>query len=260
MIPKIIHCCWFGGKDKPELTKKCIESWRNNCPDYQIIEWNESNFDMNCCEYVRAAYLEQKWAFITDYVRLYVLYYYGGVYMDTDVEVLRPIDSFLNNVAFSGFQEETAIPTGIMACEKGYKCFKDLLDEYHVRSFYLPNGQINSIANTQYITRYYLDKGLVLNNMYQKVDDFSLYPIDYFCAKSWATGIVNVTENTYTIHHFAGSWIDDESQKKRKARYYCEQHLGIFAKVAYFLYKVGYRIVHPCKIIKKILLLFSKTQ
>ena len=111
MIPKIIHYCWFGGKPLPELAQKCIASWKKYCPDYEIKEWNESNFNLNSCDYVREAYEAKKWAFITDYVRLYAMVTEGGIYMDTDVEVIKPLDPFLKHKAFSGFEDEVSIPT-----------------------------------------------------------------------------------------------------------------------------------------------------
>ena len=107
MIPKIIHYCWFGGKPKPELAEKCIESWKKFCPDYEIVEWNEGNFNINSNLYVKQAYEAKKYAFVTDYVRLYALYTQGGIYMDTDVMVLKPLDEYLNHEAFSGFESKT---------------------------------------------------------------------------------------------------------------------------------------------------------
>ena len=118
MIPKIIHYCWFGGKELPELAKKCIASWKKYCPDYEIIRWDESNFDLESCQYVKQAYQSKKYAFVTDYVRLYAMYTQGGVYMDTDVELTKNLDKFLDHQGFSGFESEAQIPTGIMAAEK----------------------------------------------------------------------------------------------------------------------------------------------
>ena len=118
MIPKIIHYCWFGDKELPKLAKKCLASWKKYCPDYQIKCWNESNFDVNSNQYVKEAYENKKYAFVTDYVRLYALYNFGGVYMDTDVEVIKNIDDFLNCKGFSSFESTNLVPTGILASEK----------------------------------------------------------------------------------------------------------------------------------------------
>lgn len=239
MIPKIIHYCWFGGKPKPDEVVKYIESWKVYCPDYEIREWNESNFDINVCSYVRDAYKEKKWAFITDYVRLYAMVNYGGIYMDTDVEVIKNLDAFLGEQAFSGFQTEDSIPTGIMACEKGFPLFQELLSDYESRSFYNPDGSLNVKSNVRYITETCDKYGLVLNNKKQSINGFALYPFDYFCAKSWQTGKVTITDNTYTIHHFAGSWLTDQQRKDKELEYYCHKHFGPLADIIFKIVKYG---------------------
>lgn len=216
MIPKIIHYCWFGGNPLPELAEKCIVSWQKYCPEYQVKRWDESNFDINCCDYVREAYNAKKWAFVSDYARLYVLVKYGGVYMDTDVEVIKNIDAFLNNHAFSGFEKEDAIPTGIMACEKDFPLFGQLLSDYDNRHFSLPNGEYDMSTNVEAITSHLLKKGLILNNTLQVIDGFALYPKDFFCPKNYETGKIEITENTCTIHHFSASWHSD-TQKRATA-------------------------------------------
>lgn len=213
MIPKKIHYCWFGGNPLPELAVKCIESWRRHCPDYEIIEWNEKNFDLNCNKYVKQAFECKKWAFITDYVRLYAMVTHGGIYMDTDVEVLKNLDIFLSNKAFSGFERENAIPTGIMACEKDFPLFKEFLYEYKERAFIKENGDMDLTTNVTAITNTCLKYGLNLNNQLQKINDFTLYPKDFFCPKNYETGKIECTKNTYTIHHFSGSWHTEKEKK-----------------------------------------------
>lgn len=144
MIPKIIHYCWFGGNPLPPLVQKCIKSWKKYCPDYEIVRWDESNFDISGSPlYVKQAYDKKKWAFVSDYVRLWALVNYGGVYMDTDVEVIQPIDRFLRESAFSGFEATDRIPTGIMACEKDHPTFKEWLNEYGKKLFVLDDGSVN---------------------------------------------------------------------------------------------------------------------
>ena len=207
MIPRVIHYCWFGGKPLPALAKKCLASWEKFCPDYEIKRWDESNFDVNCCDYVREAYDAKKWAFVSDYVRLKVLVEHGGIYMDTDVEVIRPLDSFLNEQAFSGFESETTIPTGIMACEKGFSTFADMLNGYHNRHFLQPSGEYDLTTNVIEITKYFLQRGFISNDKKQTVQGFTLYPHDYFCPKDGRTQKITITPNTYTIHHFSGSWL-----------------------------------------------------
>lgn len=213
MIPKIIHYCWFGGNTMPELAQKCIESWKIHCPDYEIREWNESNFDLNCNQYVKKAYEAKKWAFVTDYVRLWAIVSEGGIYMDTDVEVISSLDEYLDERAFSGFETEESISTGIMACEKGFPLFKELLDEYRNRSFIKPDGTYDLTTNVAAITNYCLRYGLTLNNTKQTIQGFTIYQQDIFSPKSYRTGIITCTDNTHTIHHFSGSWLLEKELK-----------------------------------------------
>lgn len=207
MIPKIIHYCWFGRNPLPPLAIKCIESWKKYCPDYEIKEWNEDNFDLDLFPYTREAYDNRKFAFVTDVVRLYALYHEGGIYMDTDVEVLKPIDRFLTHHAFSGFEDEHNVPTGIMASEKSGKWAKDNLEYYTDRHFLLADKSFDLTTNVTTITNYMLPLGLKQNNTYQDFPNLiTFYPKDYFCPKSYEDGKIYLTENSYTIHHFAGSW------------------------------------------------------
>lgn len=205
-IPKVIHFVWFGGNPLSPLAEKCLASWKKYCPDYEIVRWDESNFDVTQNDYCREAYESKKWAFVSDYARLKVLVDHGGIYMDADVEVLKPLDRFLTEEAFSGFESDDIVPTGIMASVAGQPLFKRLLDEYDDRHFILPNGAYDTTVNTKYITDACLDAGLVLNGKKQTVGGFTLYPKDYFCPKSWHTGLIELTDNSYTIHHFSGSW------------------------------------------------------
>lgn len=208
MIPKIIHYCWFGGKPKPELAQKCIESWKKYLPEYELREWNEETFPIKeSVRYVREAYKMRKYAFVTDYVRLWALYNYGGIYMDTDVEVLKPLDRFLHHNAFSGFEDNQFVPTGIMGAEKGSVWVKELLDPYAERRFILKGGYIDTQTNTYIITKYMEGKGMPLDDRFHDVEGYvAMYPHDWFCPKSWQTGEITLTYNTHTIHHFAGSW------------------------------------------------------
>lgn len=218
MIPKKIHYCWFGGNPLPQDAKDYIESWKKHCSDYEIIRWDESSFDVNSVPYVKEAYENRKWAFVTDYVRLYALYTQGGVYMDTDVELLKPIDCFLEHEAFSGFESETAVPTGIMASEPNQKAIGDLLKDYDGRHFVNDKGELDLSTNVEAITRYFTDNGMLMNNQKQTVNGFTMYPYDYFCPKNSRTLKIEVTENSYTIHHFAGTWVESDTNFRKKIK------------------------------------------
>lgn len=215
-IPKIIHYCWFGGNPLPELAQKCIASWKKYCPDYEIIRWDETNFDINYCAYVREAYDAKKWAFVSDVARLYALVHHGGIYMDTDVEVIRPIDDFCQYEAFSGFERSDAIPTGLMAAKANHPLFEELLWEYDGKHFINDDGTYNLTTNVKYITDTCLKYGLKLNNSLQTVNGFTLFPSDYFCPVNSKSGKIELTNNTYTIHHLAGSWVDPYTKFRGK--------------------------------------------
>ena len=224
MIPKVIHYCWFGRNPLPPSARKCIESWKKYLPDYEIKEWNEDNFDLDKYPYVREAYDNRKFAFVTDVVRLYALYNEGGIYMDTDVEVLKSLDPFLHHVAFSGFENDTNIPTGIMASEKGGKWAKDNLDYYNNRHFLLPDGNLDLTTNVTTITNYMLKHGLQQNNTFQDFSNLiTFYPKDYFCPKSYKDGKIYITKNSVCIHHFSGSWV---AHNKKMKKFFFNKILG----------------------------------
>jgi len=218
MIPKKIHYCWFGRNPLPELAVKCIDSWKKYCPDYEIIQWNEDNFDINCNNYVKEAYNAKKWAFVSDYIRLYAVYNFGGVYMDTDVEVIKNIDVFLKHPAFTGFESKEGIITGIIAGEKNNKWFGLLLDYYNDANFINNDGSYNLTTNVTIasnITK--ANYNVKFNNKFQNLNnDVFLYPTEYFCPKDYMTLKINITQNTYTIHHFNGSWVPEEARKERE--------------------------------------------
>lgn len=217
MIPKIIHYCWFGRGEKPELAMRCIESWREICPDYQIVEWNEDTFDIYSNLYVKEAYEAKKYAFVTDYVRLYAMYHQGGIYMDTDVRVLKQLDEFLEYQAFSGFESSEYVPTGIMASQQGDLTIKALLSYYTNRHFVKEDGSYDIRTNTSIITEYFLEKGLVQNNQFQVIDGFALYPNNYFCPELEKLEDEEYMKDTYTIHYFSGSWKSKAAIKRENS-------------------------------------------
>lgn len=217
MIPKVIHYCWFGGNPKPELALQCIESWKKFCPDYKIVEWNEEKFDIHSNPYVQEAYEVRKFAFVTDYVRLYAMFTEGGIYMDTDVMVLKNLDSYLKHSAFSGFESKTKIPTGIMAAEKGHPLISKLLDYYNDRHFLKDDKTCDMTTNVEIITSMLLPKGFVPNGEYQEVDNMAFYPQNVFCPEHKKLTNRKYMLDTATIHYFAGSWKSAKTKKRENS-------------------------------------------
>lgn len=221
MIPKIIHYCWFGGKEIPDKEKKCIESWKKYCPDYEIKEWNESNYDINKNLYIRQAYEKEKWAFVTDYVRLDVIYQYGGIYFDTDVEIVRNLDDLLYNKAFVGMEnvtgKEYSIATGLgFGAGKGNLIIKDWRDEYKNLSFIQEDGTVDLLTTPARTSEYMRKRGFRQENAIQTIDGMVIYPTEYFSPKQYDRKKICVTENTYSIHHYAESWKNDEERQREE--------------------------------------------
>jgi hypothetical protein len=207
-IPRIIHSCWFGRGDKPGKIVKCMRSWPKHLDGYMFIEWNEDNFDIRSNPYVQQAYEARKYAFVSDYVRLYALYHHGGIYMDTDVEVLQPLDRFLQHEAFSGFEDERHVPTGLMASVKGHPWIAELLAYYDDKPFVQPDGTLDLTTNTAIITRSCGKYGFVPSGEYQELENgVVFYPRTYFCPYDYINGANYITADSYAIHHFAKSWL-----------------------------------------------------
>ncbi len=218
MIPKIVHYCWFGRGPKPEMAQRCIASWKKFLPEYEFKEWNEDNFDLDLYPYVREAYDARKFAFVTDVVRLYALYSEGGIYMDTDVEVLKSLDSLLDYEAVSGFETDKYVPTGLMASEKGMPIFGEFLHEYDNLHFVTENGEYDTTTNVVRITNTCLKYGFVPNNQFQIINGFALLPKDYLCPKDSITKELHLTDNSLCIHHFDGSWLSTTKKIKKKIK------------------------------------------
>jgi len=217
-IPKIIHYCWFGGAPKNELILKCMESWKEFCPDYKIIEWNEGNFDLSVCPYVQEAYEAKKWAFVTDYVRVWALNQFGGVYLDTDVEIRASLDSFLAHDAFTGFERPDLPFTAVFGCKKNHSFTEIILHSYDGRHFVLEDGSFDMKTNTESVTELLVNHyGIRLDNSVQHTHDgLYIYPNDFFCPKSHSDNVVRITQNTYAIHWFDGSWMNADVKKKHQ--------------------------------------------
>ncbi len=210
MIPKIIHYCWMSGEPFPELIRDCIDSWKAKLPDYKIIEWNSQNFDYNIIPYTKEAMEKKKYAFVSDYVRLYALYKYGGIYLDSDIKVLKSFDSLLNDKAFTGFESKERIGVWLLASEKQNPFFKELLNCYHNRHFITFEGKLDLTPNPVILSPVFEKYGIEFNNQFQKKDLITVYPKEYFCPLDGVTGIVNITNNSYAMHLFNGAWRNKE--------------------------------------------------
>lgn len=216
MIPKIIHYCWFGGASLPEGARECIDSWRRRCPGYEIREWNESNFDVTQNDYCREAYEAKKWAFVADYARLWVLEKYGGIYMDTDVEVVRSFDPLLASSAFLCFESNSAVSIGTFGVEKGSPFVARLLRAYEGRHFRRADGSLDLLTNVRFLTRILAGEyGLRLDGRQQELPGgIMVYPMEAFIAKDYQTGWILRDETTYAIHHYAATWHDEETRRR----------------------------------------------
>ena len=216
-IPKIIHYCWFGGSPLPELALKCIESWKKYCPDYEIKEWNENNYDIEgSCEFVRKAYECRKWAFVSDYARLDIVWRYGGIYLDTDVELIKPLDSILDcGMGFFGCEQKGSVASGLgFACEKGEEILKEMMEYYRSLTF---SPECMGESACPIINTYIFEKhGFQKNDSIQKIGKIQILPAEYLCPENMWTGERKFTDKTISIHHYSASWQSPASRFRMK--------------------------------------------
>lgn len=216
MIPKTIHYCWFGGNELPESVRKCIESWKKYCPDFVVKEWNESNYDVNKIPFMKEAYEAKKYAFVSDYARLDIIYQHGGIYLDTDVELIRPLDDrVLDTTCFMGMETPGTVATGLgFGAIKGHSFIKQNRDVYHTMSF----NTSSLITCVEVTTNLLKDKGLTPRNEEQIVGEVTIFPTEFFCPLNMETNKMNITPETYSIHHYDATWYGTgfKSQMKRK--------------------------------------------
>ena len=234
-IPKIIHYCWVGSESKPESVEYCIESWKKYCPEYKIIEWNENNYDFTKNRYMKEAYEEKKWGFVPDYARLDIIYNYGGIYLDTDVELVRNLDELLDYDCFLGF-EDTGEGEYFISCGLGFGAkqqidiIKELRDYYDDMSFYKLDGSLNLLPAPKHNFNIFNKNGFKFNNLIQQKNDIIVFPSEYFCPKIFKTDKLDITENTFSIHHFNASWMDEKMLKNIKYQRYVNNKYGKFGR------------------------------
>lgn len=216
-IPKVIHYCWFGRNPLPESAVKCINSWKKYFPDYEIKEWNEDNFDVNIIPYTQQAYSAKKYAFVSDYARMWILYHYGGLYFDTDVEVIKPMDDIVARGPFMGIEVEmknTEIPLinpGLgLGTIHGLTLYKDIIDYYSKIHFYNEDGSLNQVTIVKHVTGILENKGLTHTNELQQLEGVWIYPRDYFNPLDDNTGRLLITENTRSIHWYTKTWLNKQ--------------------------------------------------
>ena len=219
MIPKIIHYCWFGHHPIPEQDRRWMESWKRYCPDYEIIEWNESNYDIHKNRYMEQAYEAKMWAFVPDYARLDILYQYGGIYLDTDVELVKSFYDLLSLEMFCGFENQNAVAFGLgFGARKGNPLIKEMLEMYETMSFLKEGGGLNRTASPYYQTQILIRHGLCCNNELQRLPGCTVFPSDYFAPMSFETGVCRQTKHTYSIHYYNMSWFTEEEKKNQRKR------------------------------------------
>lgn len=217
MIPRIIHYCWFGGNPLPKSAIKCINSWKRHFPDYEIKEWNESNFDVNLMTFTTEAYKDRKYAFVSDVARFWILYHEGGLYFDTDVEVLKSFDDILEQGAFLGVEtpavegrkHPTVNPGLGLGADAGNSVLKEVLEYYETLHYCDQDGLKIDGTVVTHTTEVMKRLGMQMSNQIQHISDITVYPRDYFNPLEDATGVLTKTENTHSIHWYSKTWVDN---------------------------------------------------
>ncbi|HRT81694.1 MAG TPA: glycosyltransferase [Oscillospiraceae bacterium] len=218
MIPKIIHYCHFGQKKKSKLVNKCIKSWKKFLPDYEIIEWNESNFDVTVNSFVLEAYKDKNFAFVSDYARAYALNRFGGIYLDTDVEVLKSLDEFLTSDFFAGFESGDFVASCLMGSVKSHPILTSYTNHYDSVSYFNEEGNKYRDTSVVLLTRIFEEKGFKRNGKQQEIDGIKLYPTLYFSPYDYIDAYCENLKYSYAVHHFAQSWLSIKTRAKTKLK------------------------------------------
>lgn len=207
MIPRTIHYCWFGSPALPRDVARYIDGWRRVCPGYEVKRWDESNFDVAARRYTAEAHAAGKYAFVSDVARLHALVSEGGIYLDTDVEVVRPFDPLLDDTAFAGYEGTAHVATSTLACESGHPFFRKMLESYDSRCFTRPDGTPDGMTNVGLITDMLAGEGLACDGRQTRVAGITVYPFDRFSPYDYVDGRMRRTENTFAVHHYAQTWL-----------------------------------------------------
>jgi len=215
-IPRKIHYCWFGGAKLPKKVQRCMESWKKYCPEFEIVRWDEGNAPLEDNVYVRQAYQLQKWAFASDYVRLTALCEQGGIYLDTDVELLRPPDAFLIHKGCMGFESKEKVGTSFIAAEAQHPFLCEIWEQYQKLSFLNTDNVLDCTTNVERVTKLLLKKGLRPDGTFQTVCEMTIYPQDFFSCKNLETGRIFLTERSCAVHHFQASWMSPRQKLHTK--------------------------------------------
>ncbi len=216
MIAKKIHYCWFGGKELPDSVKKCIESWKTHCPDYEIIRWDESNYDVNKIKYISEAYQSKKYAFVSDYARLDIIYNNGGIYLDTDVELLKSLDELLHHSCYLGCELSGEVATGLgFGAIKNHWFIKKNKEAYENKSFISNDNKIDLTTCVSITTSILNTYGLSKQDDIQQIKDIVIYSPEYFCPFSIEDRKLRITDRTFSIHHYDATWFSDNKYKRK---------------------------------------------
>ena len=234
MIPQTIHYCWFGRTPLPELALKCIESWRKFLPDYEIKEWNEDNYDVRKIPYISEAYDAEKYAFVSDYARFDILYQYGGIYFDTDVEVIKDLSPIIEQGAFAGVERAGALNAGLgIASPAAMPIYREVVDSYQQEHFNNPDGTYNLRTVVDRVSEIFYKHGFAKENMVQDVAGVRVYPVEYFQPMSFKDNKYYITESTYTIHHYANSWASTSVVIRHKLKVCIIKIFGFFSGISF---------------------------
>ena len=257
MIPPIIHFCWFGGNPLPEYAIKCIASWKKYFPEYEIKEWNENNFNINCNDYVKEAYKEKKWAFISDYARFWIIYHEGGIYFDTDVEVIKDMSHIVKRGPFMGCEECDKLALGFdlgvnpglgIGANSGLTLYKEILEYYDKLHFSSKDGRIPTVVD--HTTKILIKHGWNGERSISKVAGVYIYPPEYFAPYNYDSGELNLTNQTLSIHHYKATWhtwledriinIERCNKKKQPIKYKVSRIISFPFRVANKLQNLGF--------------------